>query len=485
MPASTWSTQQLAEFLAAVSASDTESAAALAAVERTAEALDAEVAAILCRGELVAAVGYPDGVAPVAELESVTPGRGDCTVTVPGAGVLPATCVRLEHPPGATLVVARSGFDGLSAEEAGLLRGMARVTSMTMRMLRLLEAERSARALLERLASEQAALRRVATLVAGHAAPDDIFAAVAEEVVRLLGADVGVVGRYEPDGSMTVLASRGAGAAAFPVGAPVALDGDAVSAPIVVDGRVWGATIARSTRPDRLPRDTESRIVEFTELVATAISNAESHAQLAASRARIVATADGTRRRIERDLHDGIQQRLVALALTLRGAGELVPPERPGLRAELSQVEDRLRDVLEELREISHGVHPAILSQGGLGPALKAIARRSTVPVELYVEPVGRLPESVEVAAYYAVSEALANAAKHANASQARVDLRLRDGTLHLSIRDDGAGGADPARGSGIVGLTDRVEALGGTIALASPRGEGTAMVIELPTQPR
>lgn len=351
MPASIWSTQQLAEFLAAVSASESEASARLATVERAAEALDAEVAAIVCDGAVLAAVGYPDGAVPVAELESVRPGDTCSELSVPGVGACPATCVPLEHPPGATTVVARSGSDGMSPEEAGLLRGMARVSSMTMRMLRLLEDERAARE------------------------------------------------------------------------------------------------------------------------------------QLAASRARIVATADETRRQIERDLHDGIQQRLVALALNLRSFGELVPPEQRELHARLSQMGDRLGDVLEELREISRGVHPAILSQGGLGPALKAIARRSAVPVQLDVGAVGRLPEPVEAAVYYVVSEALANAAKHANASIARVDLQLRDGSLRLSVRDDGVGGADPAHGSGLIGLSDRVEALGGRIDLTSRPGEGTSMVLELPTE--
>jgi signal transduction histidine kinase len=341
-----WSTQQLAEFLAVVSACESEAEAALAAVERAAEALDAEVAAIVCEGEVVAAVGYPDGSAPVDELGSVRPGAPGCLVAVPGAGHCPATGVSLDHPPGAALVVARCGPDGLSREEASLLRGMARVTSMTLRMLRLLDDERAARE------------------------------------------------------------------------------------------------------------------------------------ELAASRARIVATADETRRRIERDLHDGAQQRLVTLALELQAVRNAVPPD---LGAQLSRVEEGLKGVLDELREISRGVHPAILSEGGLGPALKSLARRSALPVELELGAVGRLPEPVEVAAYYVVCEALANATKHANASAARVAMNLDDGTLQLAIRDDGVGGADPGQGSGIVGLSDRVETLGGTLRVTSPPGEGTSLVLELP----
>jgi signal transduction histidine kinase len=214
-----------------------------------------------------------------------------------------------------------------------------------------------------------------------------------------------------------------------------------------------------------------------------------SREELAASRTRIVAAGDQARRRIERDLHDGTQQRLVSLVLDLRAAEAAVPPELPGLRAQLAGVADGLAGALDELRELSRGIHPAILSEGGLGPALKALARRSAVPVELEMDvPVelemdvpSRLPEPVEVAAYYVVSEALTNAAKHARASLAHVQAQTRDGHLHLSVRDDGVGGAAPGRGSGLVGLTDRVEALGGTVAVHSPPGQGTNLRVDLP----
>jgi signal transduction histidine kinase len=211
----------------------------------------------------------------------------------------------------------------------------------------------------------------------------------------------------------------------------------------------------------------------------------QSREELAASRARIVAAGDQARRRIERDLHDGTQQRLVSLVLDLRSAEAAVPPERPELRAQLARVTDGLTGALEELRELSRGIHPAILSEGGLAPALKALARRSAVPVELEVDVQARLPEPVEVAAYYVVSEALANAAKHAHASVAQVEARARDGLLHLSVRDDGVGGAAPGGGSGLVGLADRVEALGGTIEVHSPAGQGTSLQIDLPIQDR
>jgi signal transduction histidine kinase len=204
----------------------------------------------------------------------------------------------------------------------------------------------------------------------------------------------------------------------------------------------------------------------------------DSREELAASRVRIVAAADQARRRIERDLHDGIQQRLVSLALELR-AVEANAPTEVGVR--LAAIADELTGATDDLREFSRGIHPAILSEGGLPPALRALARRSMVPVELEVDIPVRPPEQVEVAAYYVVSEALTNAAKHARASVALVDVRTRDGCLHLSVRDDGVGGAAAGHGSGLVGLTDRVQALGGTFSITSPAGAGTALVVELP----
>jgi PAS domain S-box-containing protein len=208
-----------------------------------------------------------------------------------------------------------------------------------------------------------------------------------------------------------------------------------------------------------------------------------SRAELAASRARIVTAADETRRQIERDLHDGVQQRLVSLALEQRIAQEIVPPELRELQVQLSRVVDGLASALEELQEISRGIHPAILTQGGLAPALKTLARRSAVPVELEVQADTRLPEPVKVAVYYVVSEALTNTAKHAHASVVYVNVEERDGVLQLSIRDDGSGGADPTRGSGLIGLSDRVDALGGMIEMASPIGQGTTLLITLPVE--
>jgi signal transduction histidine kinase len=255
-----------------------------------------------------------------------------------------------------------------------------------------------------------------------------------------------------------------------------------VGTPVIVADRLWGVLIAASTSERRLPSDLEARLADFTDIAATAVANAENRADLAASRARIVATADETRRRIERDLHDGAQQRLVALALELRAAQAMLPPELGELEVELSRVAEGLTSVLDELRETARGIHPAILADGGLEPALKTLARRSPIPVELAVQVDVRLPERIEVATYYIVSETLTNAAKHAHASIVHVGVEGVDGVVRVSVRDDGAGGADSARGSGLIGLRDRVEALGGAIEVESPLGAGTSVHVELPS---
>ncbi len=254
-----------------------------------------------------------------------------------------------------------------------------------------------------------------------------------------------------------------------------------VGTPIIVQGRLWGVMSAGSFDEQPLAPGTEARLTSFTELVATAIANAESRSDLDASRARIVAASDEARRRIERDLHDGAQQRLVTLGLALAAAQTAVPPQLGELAGELADIAQGLASVLDELREMARGIHPAILAQGGLIPALKTLARRCPVPVELDMRAAARLPERVEVAAYYVVSEALTNTAKHAHASVVNVEVEAVEGTLRLCVRDDGAGGADPVRGSGLVGLKDRVEALGGTITIQSPAGAGTALRVELP----
>jgi len=238
-----------------------------------------------------------------------------------------------------------------------------------------------------------------------------------------------------------------------------------------------------STSAEPLPPDTEGRLAGFSELVATAIANAQAHAELTASRARIVATADQTRRRIERDLHDGAQQRLVTLALQLREAQAEVPPQLDRLNAELDRVAIGLSSTLDELREFARGIHPVILAKEGLTPALQTLARRSSIRVKLDMRTPERLPDHVEIAAYYVISEALANAAKHARASVVHVQVEATGGVLRLDVRDDGVGGADPARGSGLIGLRDRVEAVGGAFRVKSRHGEGTHLLIELPVR--
>jgi signal transduction histidine kinase len=370
---------------------------------------------------------------------------------------------------------------------------------------------------LTRLAEEQAALRRVATLVAEGAPPQSLFAVVAEEIARVVHVPFVRIVSYELDGSATERASFSEGGELFPVGTRWSLDGtnvvalvrergraarindyaglegaiaqavrgagirSTVGVPIAVQGRIWGTMVVSTPEPEPLPESTEARVADFTELVATAIANAESRAELDASRARIVATADATRRQIERDLHDGAQQQLVSLILDLRAAQAAVPAELHERRAELSRTLEGLTTVLDELHEIARGIHPAILSEGGLAPALKTLARRSAVPVELDMGAELRLSERVEVGAYYVVSEALTNAAKHAGASVVQVAVEVRGRKLCVSVRDDGRGGADPSRGSGLFGLKDRAEAIGGTMSLQSRPGAGTSLHVEFP----
>jgi signal transduction histidine kinase len=338
----------------------------------------------------------------------------------------------------------------------------------------------SSRDELRRVADEQAALRRVATLVAGGVSPSEVFASVAEETGHVLDAETTAVSRFEPDNTATVVGSWDK------PGTKPREQGirSSVGSPIMVDGKLWGVIIAFSGTGEPQPDDTEGRLSGFTELVAMAVANTESRAQLAASRARVVAAADETRRRIERDLHDGTQQRLISLALELRAAQDRVPPEQTGLVEQWSRTAQGLTDIVEELREISRGVHPAILEKGGLGPALRALARRAGVRAELNLGVQGRLTERVEVAAYYVVSEALTNAAKHARASVVVVDVTATGDALRLVVRDDGVGGADASRGSGLIGLIDRVEAAGGRIEITSPPGGGTSLLVTIPLRP-
>jgi signal transduction histidine kinase len=254
-----------------------------------------------------------------------------------------------------------------------------------------------------------------------------------------------------------------------------------VASPIVVSGRQWGVIVAAWKRREAVRGDTETRMAQFTELVATAVANAESRALLAASRQRIVATADETRRRLERDLHDGAQQRLVHAIVALKLAGKALDQGDEKADGLVHEALENAESANAELRELARGIMPAILTRSGLSPALEAVADRSPIPVVLDVRTDGRLPERAEVTTYFVISEALTNATKHSRASSVQVRVESIDGEVRLSIDDDGIGGADPARGSGLVGLRDRVEAVGGTLTVHSPSGGGTHLRVELP----
>jgi PAS domain S-box-containing protein len=367
------------------------------------------------------------------------------------------------------------------------------------------------------LADEQAALRRVATLVAEGAAPTEVFDAVIAEVGQLLGAAQVGLARYENEHEISVLAIRGQNPEVLRAGVRLPLDGDSVNArilrtgrsarldfaedgngsiaeilrrdnvnatvgaPILVDGAVWGMVAASWRGHDQPPADAEERLAQFAELLDTAIANADSRDQLMASRARVIAAADESRRRIERDLHDGAQQRLITLTVALRRAEAKLAAGSDEVRADLNRVAEGLTTAVDELRELSRGIHPSILSEGGLAPALKALGRRSPIRVKLDMPFEQRLPDELEVAAYYTVSEALTNASKHADCTRVWVSLRVDDGVFLLRIRDDGVGGAHASRGSGLTGLRDRIEALGGTFGIESPTGSGTVIEVNIP----
>ena len=322
----------------------------------------------------------------------------------------------------------------------------------------------------ERTAERQSALRRVATAVAQGLPAGDVFSTVTTELAHALRAEHAALFRYEADGTSVLVADSGGRSTS--VGR---------TAPIVVDGKEWGVAVVSSSRAQPFPPDTEARLADFTRLVAMAIANAQARSDLKSSRMRIVTAADDARRRLERDLHDGAQQRLVSLALRARMTEVSLPDGQDAVRAQLNEIVQGLGDICEELRAISRGIHPAILSKGGLGPALRSLACRSMVPVDLDVDVPGRLPDRVEVAAYYVVAEALTNTARHAHADEVKISVKAADGQLDLMISDDGAGGADPSNGSGLTGLVDRVEAVGGHLWVNSPAGVGTSLAASIP----
>jgi signal transduction histidine kinase len=417
---------------------------------------------------------YPDATGPIAD-----------AVRELGSRVAAGAPIVVEGRLWGVLIVSSTGDQPLPADIEARLADFTELVATAI-------ANAENHAALARLLDEQGSLRRVATLVAKRGEIGEVFSAVAEEVGRVFGVQFVTVCRYDPD-DMLVLSS--AGIAAFPPGSRRPLSGldalardaglsGAVGAPILVDGRVWGRITIAATDGVPLERDVEERLARFTDLVATAVSNATMRAELAASRARVIAASDEARRRIERDLHDGAQQRLITLAVALRRAEGSIPAGEDALRRQVALVADGLSGAADELQEMSRGIHPSVVSNHGLSPALKALGRRSHVPVKLDLRVDRRLPDQVEVAAYYIVSEALTNAAKHAGATRVWVSVHLEEDLLCLSIRDDGVGGADPTRGSGLIGLKDRVEAIGGKISIESPPKEGTRITVELPVDP-
>ena len=380
-------------------------------------------------------------------------------------------------------------------------------------------ANAESRAELARLAEQQAALHRVATLVARGTAPEDVFAAVVDEVGQLLPVDVACMGRYESDDSVSFVAAWGDGP--FPVGSRQRLGGknlgtvvyetsrsaridgyadstsgrlgagvrktgirSSVATPIMVEGHLWGVVVAGSFLEQPLPPASEARLADFTELVATAIANAESRGALAASRARIVTAADESRRRIERDLHDGAQQRLVQAVIMLKLALRALSEGDAGVSEMVAEALRHAEAANAELRELAHGILPAALTRGGLRAGVEALVSRVSLPVSVDV-PVGRLPAGVEATAYFVVSEALTNVVKHAGAGGAGVMARVEDEQLRVEVRDDGVGGARGDHGTGLGGLEDRVSALDGRFELESPPGGGTRVCALLPVSDR
>ena len=397
-----------------------------------------------------------------------------------------------------------------------LFVGVAALTSM---ILAAVTAERAASEDAARgLAHEQAALRRIATLVVSEADPAGTFGAVMYEAAQSLGVNTATIVRYDSPGTVTVLGGWSeSGSLLFPVGSAIELGSEgsalvevyrtgeahrvtypedagslvedlrshgyrsSVAAPVKLADGLWGALVASSVDESPLPDGSEQRLCDFADLVAQALANADAHDKLAASRARIVGAGDAERRRLERNLHDGAQQRLVSLALQLRltqSALERRPEAVPGL---LEEAQAELARALDELRELARGIHPAILTDRGLGPALEAILARAPLPVELTNLPEERLPEPVEAAVYYVVAETITNIAKHAHAESATVSVTLAGTTAQVVITDNGIGGADPARGSGLRGLADRIEALDGSLRVESREGRGTRIEAQIP----
>jgi signal transduction histidine kinase len=366
-----------------------------------------------------------------------------------------------------------------------------------------------------RIADEQAALRRVATLVGEGAPPTAVFGAVATEVQRLLDADGVTLGRFEPGEEVTVVAHRGWEGWDLPAGTRFSHEGDSVTAevrrvrrpsrmeysgaedgaiatylrdqgvrssvgtPIIVEGRLWGVAVVYWTREEPPAADAEERIGHFAKLLETAIANADSREQLLASRARLLVAGDEARRRVVRDLHDGAQQRLVHAIVRLKLAQQALQGDDAAVGSFVGQALDAAEQANEELRELAHGILPTILTRGGLRAAVSAIVERLDLPTDVDI-PDERFPAEIEASAYFIVAEALTNIVKHAGATRAEVSTSVEHGMLRVEVSDDGIGGADP-RSHGLVGMSDRVAALRGRLELESPPGVGTTVVATLP----
>src|SRR4051812_3004043 len=420
--------------------------------------------------------------------------------------------ISVEGRPWGVMIATSKGSNPFPAETESRLQDFTELVATAI-------ANTEARSQVDRLAEQQAGLRRVATLVARGVPPAEVFEAVAREAGQLLGVDAMHMGRYDGGAAISVAGWSRSGDH-LPVGTPVELDGtnvaslvlqsgrparidgyspasgataerlrhglgvySSVAVPIIDDDRLWGLMIASSKQYHPLAADTESRLLGFTELVATAISNAEARTNLAASRARLVSAADEERRRVVRDLHDGAQQRLVHTVVMLKLAeGEL--QDQQGRASELvKEALAHAQSATAEVRELAHGILPSILTYGGLPAAAHALASRMTVPVEIDIS-APRLPEQIEATAYFVVAEALTNVAKHARAQHATVTGRVDNCALRFEVRDDGEGGAR-TEGGGLIGLRDRVATLDGTLTVDSPPGGGTVVTATIPLPAR
>jgi signal transduction histidine kinase len=369
-----------------------------------------------------------------------------------------------------------------------------------------------------RLAEEHAALRRVAMLAARALPASELLAAVAAETGRLVGADATRLLRYEADGTATTVGDRREPGVELPAGTRSTVDCDksaatvlrtgrpawmcsgdgargwiaarfreqgircAAGAPIVVEGRLWGVMVAAWKRDEALSADTRERLARFTELVATAIANADGRAQLAASRARVVATADETRRRLERDLHDGAQQRLMHTVITLKLACQALGDADGPAVALVAEALEQAERATAELRDLAHGILPAALRRGGLRAGIETLVSRAPLPLSVDVT-AERLSPTLEATAYFIVAEALTNVVKHAHAGSAQVRAFVDRGALRLEVRDDGVGGAHVDGRPGLLGLHDRAAAVNGELTVESPQGGGTVVAATLPIE--